>query len=120
MKRQWHTENPLNCPMVTAINVIGGKWKPIILHMLSTGTMRFGELKKNIPPVSQKMLTQQLRELEVDGIVLRKAYAEIPPRVEYCLSDKGVTLRPILNDLYAWGEQNSDSLRHAEQVDSVF
>lgn len=111
MKRQWHTENPLNCPMVTAINVIGGKWKPIILHMLSTGTMRFGELKKNIPPVSQKMLTQQLRELEVDGIVLRKAYAEVPPRVEYCLSDKGVTLTPILNNLYAWGEQNSYSSR---------
>jgi DNA-binding HxlR family transcriptional regulator len=72
------------------------------------------------PPASQKMLTQQLRELEVDGIVLRKAYAEVPPRVEYCLSDKGVTLTPILNNLYAWGEQNSDSSRHAAQVDSVF
>lgn len=120
MKRRWHTENPLHCPMVTAINVIGGKWKPIILHMLSTGMMRFGELKKNIPPVSQKMLTQQLRELEADGIVIRTAYAEVPPRVEYRLSDKGVTLTPILNNLYAWGEQNSSSQRNVEMVDSVF
>ena len=107
MKKRWHTENPLNCPMVSAINVIGGKWKPIILHMLSAGTMRFGELKKNIPPVSQKMLTQQLRELEADGIILRTVYAEVPPRVEYLLSDKGATLTPILNHLYAWGEENS-------------
>lgn len=104
--KQWHTENPLNCPMVTALNVIGGKWKPVILHMLLDGTMRFGELKKNIPPVSQKMLTQQLRELEVDGIVLRKVYAEIPPRVEYSLSDRGVTLEPVLDSLYAWGQGN--------------
>jgi DNA-binding HxlR family transcriptional regulator len=73
IKNLWHTENPVACPMVSAINVIGGKWKPIILHMLSEGIMRFGELKKNIPPISQKMLTQQLRELEADGIVLRVA-----------------------------------------------
>ncbi len=107
MKKQWHTENPLNCPMVAAINVIGGKWKPIVLHMLSTGTMRFGELKKNIPPVSQKMLTQQLRELEADGIVLRTVYAEVPPRVEYSLTAKGATLTPVLNNLYAWGQENN-------------
>lgn len=90
--------------MVSAINIIGGKWKPIILHMLSAGTMRFGELNRNIPPVSQKMLTQQLRELEADGIVKRKVYAEVPPRVEYSLTDRGVTLKPILDDLYAWGQ----------------
>lgn len=107
MKNPWHIENPVNCPMVSAINVIGGKWKPIILHMLSSGTMRFGELKRNIPPVSQKMLTQQLRELEADGIIVRKAYAEVPPRVEYFLTEKGATLTPILNDLYAWGQKNS-------------
>jgi len=108
MKNTWHIENPLNCPMVTAISMIGGKWKPIILHMLSSGTMRFGELKKNIPPVSQKMLTQQLRELETDGIIVRKVYAEVPPRVEYSLSGKGAALTPILDELYAWGQRNSD------------
>ena len=92
--------------MVSAINIIGGKWKPIILHMLSEGTMRFGELKRNIPPVSQKMLTQQLRELEADGIVNRKVYAEVPPKVEYSLTDRGVTLKPVLQDLYTWGQNN--------------
>ena len=91
--------------MVVALNVIGGKWKPVILHMLSSGTMRFGELKRNIPPVSQKMLTQQLRELEADGIVLREAYAEMPPKVEYSLSARGESLRPILESLYEWGER---------------
>lgn len=92
--------------MVAALNVIGGKWKPMILHMLSAGTMRFGDLKKNIPPVSQKMLTQQLRELESDGIVKRTMYAEVPPRVEYSLTDRGRSLKPILDDLYEWGQQN--------------
>ena len=107
MKKHWHTENPISCPMVSAINVIGGKWKPIILHMLSDATMRFGEIKKNIPPISQKMLTQQLRELEADGIVNRTVYAEVPPKVEYSLTERGATLKPILQDLYAWGRQNS-------------
>lgn len=117
MKKQWHTENPLDCPMVSAINVIGGKWKPIILHMLSTGTMRFGELNKNIPPVSQKMLTQQLRELEADGIVVRKIYPEVPPKVEYSLSDRGATLTPILNHLYEWGRAQSLDA-HTGQTDT--
>lgn len=106
MKKQWHTENSINCPMVAVINIIGGKWKPIILHMLSEGVMRFGEMKKNIPPISQKMLTQQLRELEADGIVNRQVYAEIPPRVEYSLTERGITLTPILQELYAWGQRN--------------
>lgn len=107
MDKQWHTENPLSCPMLATLNVIGGKWKPIILHMLSSGSMRFGVLKKNIPPVSQKMLTQQLRELEADGIISRKVYAQVPPKVEYSLTDRGATLKPILERLYTWGEKNS-------------
>jgi DNA-binding HxlR family transcriptional regulator len=106
MNKQWHTENPMNCPMLATLNVIGGKWKPIILHMLTTETMRFGSLKKNIPPISQKMLTQRLRELETDGIINRKVYAEIPAKVEYSLTKKGATLRPILENLYAWGQEN--------------
>ncbi len=105
MKKTWHIENSVNCPMVSAVNIIGGKWKPIILHMLSEETMRFGELKRNIPPVSQKVLTQQLRELEADGIVRRQVYAEVPPKVEYSLTELGLTLKPILQDLYAWGRQ---------------
>lgn len=103
MKKQWHIDNPLKCPMVRAINVIGGRWKPIILHILSEGTQRFGELKKKIPPVTQKMLTQQLRELEADGLIKRHVYAEVPPRVEYSLTTKGEKLSPILNELYDWG-----------------
>ena len=105
MDRRWHTENPISCPMVSALNVIGGKWKPIILHMLLDGTLRFGVIKKNIPPISQKMLTQQLRELEMDGIVQRKVYAEVPPKVEYSLTELGASLEPILLELYAWGQE---------------
>ncbi len=96
--------------MLATLNVIGGKWKPIILHMLSSGVMRFGDIKKNIPPVSHKMLTQRLRELEADGIIFRKVYAEVPPRVEYSLTDKGETLKPILEKLYEWGQQNASQL----------
>ncbi len=106
MKNQWHTENPENCPMVYTLNMIGGKWKPVILHMLSVGVMRFGELKRNIPPVTQKMLTQQLRQLEEDGLIHRKVYAEVPPKVEYSLTEKGETLKPVLEHLYAWGAEN--------------
>lgn len=105
MKKQWHTENPADCPMVKTINLIGGKWKPVILHMLCEGTLRFGEIKKQIPPVSQKMLTQQLRELEADGIVHRQVYAEVPPRVEYSMTELGNTLKPVLQGLYAWGQR---------------
>jgi DNA-binding HxlR family transcriptional regulator len=107
VNNNWEIDNPLNCPIVRSLNVIGGKWKPMILHMLSSGTLRFGELKKNIPPISQKVLTQQLRELEIDGIVKRKTYSEIPPKVEYFLTEKGSTLAPVLESLYEWGEKNA-------------
>lgn len=103
MKKEWHIENPLKCPMVRAINAIGGRWKPIILHILSVGTVRFGELRKKIPPVTQKMLTQQLRELESDGLIIRRVYPQVPPKVEYSLSEKGKSLSPILDLLYDWG-----------------
>lgn len=117
MKKHWHTENPTSCPMLLTINIIGGKWKPIILHMLSEGTMRFGELKKNIAPVSQKMLTQQLRELEADGIISRKLYPEVPPRAEYSLTERGMTLKPVLQGLYDWGQMNSaDASRATENT----
>jgi len=105
VKQQWSKENPLNCPIVAVLSILGGKWKPMIVHMLSVETLRFGELKRNIPPISQKMLTQQLRELEADGIVCRTIYAEVPPRVEYSLTARGATLKPVLENLYTWGEE---------------
>ncbi len=104
MEHRWHIDNPLDCPLVLALNLIGGKWKPIVLHMLSTRTLRFGELKNMIAPVSQKVLTAQLRELEADGMLVRTVYAEVPPRVEYRLSARGASLVPVLNALYAWGQ----------------
>lgn len=109
MKKPWLIDNPLNCPMVVSINTIGGKWKPIILHMLSSGTMRFNELKRKVPPLSQKVLTQQLRELEQDRIVNRTVYPEVPPRVEYSLTPLGMTLVPVLESLYRWGEMYAES-----------
>ena len=99
------SENILDSPLLTAINVIGGKWKTIILYMLYDQTLRFGELKKSIPNITQKMLTQQLRELEVDGLVTRVAYNEIPPRVEYSLTEYAKELGPILGRLCEWGSR---------------
>ena len=99
------SENILDSTLLTAINVIGGKWKTIILYMLYDQTLRFGELKKSIPNITQKMLTQQLRELEVDGLVTRVAYNEIPPRVEYSLTEYAKELGPILGQLCEWGSR---------------
>jgi len=92
------------CPVITTLEVIGGKWKPAILwEMTRNGTMRFGQLKKAIEGITQKMLTQQLRELESDNIINRKVYAEVPPRVEYNLTDYGLTITPVLNEMAKWG-----------------
>lgn len=104
-KENWHIDNPMNCPLVHAMGMMGGKWKPIIIHMLSIGTHRFSELKKNIPPVSQKVLTQQLRELEHDGLISRTVFPQVPPRVDYRLTELGEALTPIINTLYQWGVQ---------------
>jgi DNA-binding HxlR family transcriptional regulator len=91
------------CPVTKTMSVIGGKWKPIILWTVRTGTRRFGEIKKMIPGITQKMLTQQLRELERDGIINRKVYPVVPPMVEYSLTQYGRTLTPILDALAEWG-----------------
>ena len=94
------------CPVQTTLQVIGGKWKPAILWLMNHGTIRFGELKRGLPGITQKMLTQQLRELEADGIVWRKVYAEVPPRVEYGITDYGNSLRTILHAMARWGESH--------------
>lgn len=93
------------CPVATAIDVIGGKWTIIILYHLRGKTMRFGELKKSISKITQKMLTQQLRELEANKLVTRKVYAEVPPRVEYSPTALAEKLNPALDMLCEWGEE---------------
>lgn len=100
-------DNPLACPIAATIAMLGGKWKPMIVHMLADGTLRCGQIKRNLPAVSQKMLTQQLRELESDGIVRRVVYAQVPPRVDYSLTERGAALKPILEALYVWGKDHA-------------
>ncbi|EFO33579.1 HTH-type transcriptional activator HxlR [Roseibium sp. TrichSKD4] len=97
------TENdPLFCPTETILGMIGGKWKGMILWCICRKTMRFNALQRTIPGISQRMLTKQLRELEDHGIITRTVYPEIPPRVEYGLSQHGETLKPILDELESW------------------
>ncbi len=92
------------CSVELTLRIIGGKWKPIILFYLhKNGTRRFGELKKHMPNITQKMLTQQLRELEADGMVSRRVYPEVPPKVEYSLTKTGKSVGPILEQLCGWG-----------------
>ncbi len=97
------TELPA-CPVETTLTLIGDKWKVLILRDLMPGTKRFGELKKSVGNVSQKVLTAQLRAMEASGLVNRKVYAEVPPRVEYSLTELGKSLKPILDAMYAWGK----------------
>lgn len=95
----------INCPVELAIRIIGGKWKPVIIWHLREEKKRFGELKKEIKGITVKMLAQQLRELEQDGLVSRKMYYEVPPRVEYSLTELARELEPALNELAAWGKK---------------
>ena len=92
------------CPVETTLMLIGSKWKVLILRDLMPGTKRFGELRRSIGGVSQKVLTAQLRDMEACGLVDRRVYAEVPPRVEYSLTELGRSLRPILDAMWAWGE----------------
>ncbi|MBC7447151.1 MAG: helix-turn-helix transcriptional regulator [Hymenobacteraceae bacterium] len=98
------------CPITATLDVLGGKWKVFILSQLVQGTRRFGELKRAIPNVTQKMLTQQLRELEEVGLVTRRVYPEVPPRVEYTLTAHGQTLEPVLKALNEWGNLHRQHL----------
>ena len=95
--------NKTNCPVVATLDIIGGKYKALILWHLVDSTRRFGELRKLIPQATQKMLTQQLRELEEDNLVIRTVYPVVPPKVEYELSNLGKSIKPILDAMCNWG-----------------
>lgn len=97
-------------PVEITLDLIGGKWKALILWHLLENILRFSELKRRIPKITQKMLTQQLRELETDGLVDRKVYAEVPPKVEYSLTESGKTFLPVLKAMHEWGTSNINKL----------
>lgn len=104
-------QQPFGCSVEATLSVIGGRWKPVILFkLMEEGTLRFGELRRLVPGATQKMLTNQLRELEADGIIHREVYAEVPPKVEYRLTVYGRTLGPILEAMRDWG------VRHQSQA----
>lgn len=118
MKKNTNTDNQIDraekniifdefsCPVTATMQVLGGKWKSILINAIYlTSPARFGELKRSVKGITQSMLTQQLRELEADGIISRKIYAEIPPRVEYTLTEFGLTLSPIMLAMAKWGEE---------------
>lgn len=92
-----------HCPVEASIDIIGGKWKPLILWALRDGTLRFSKIEDELHGITQKMLTKQLRELEKDGMIVRKVYAQVPPRVEYSLTESGQSLMPVLDALCSWG-----------------
>ena len=94
-----------DCPVATTVQLIGNKWKLLIIRNLLVRPWRFNELQKSLEGISQKVLTESLRSMESDGIVIRTVYAEVPPRVEYSLSELGETLRPILDAMQLWGEE---------------
>lgn len=93
------------CPVETTLSLISDKWKVLILRDLLSGTKRFGELKKSIGSISQKVLTSNLRSMEKQGLLVRNVYPEVPPKVEYSLTELGYSLKPVLDSMYIWGEQ---------------
>ena len=103
-----------NCPVEATIELIGGKYKSVILWHLTDGVKRFGELKRLLPRATEKMLAQQLRDLERDGLIIRTVYPVVPPKVEYSLSDLGRTIIPVLDAMCGWGEGYLASLKEKE------
>lgn len=101
------------CPVATAVQLIGNKWKLLILRNLLARPWRFNELLKSIPGLSQKVLTDNLRAMEKDGIITRTVYPEVPPRVEYALSELGESMRPIIKALEVWGTDYQELVRNA-------
>ena len=99
------------CPVEATLEVIGGKWKGVILYHLLSETSRFNELRRLMPDIPQRMLTKQLRELEANNLISRKVYAEVPPKVEYSISDYGKTLAPVIHALKEWGLQHLEKTK---------
>lgn len=97
---------PIDCPVEGTLDIMGGKWKGVILFRLIGGTKRFGELQRLLCKISQRTLTNQLRQLEADGLIKRKVYPQVPPKVEYSLTEKGRSLSDVLQGLYDWGMAN--------------
>jgi len=106
MEAQTETLNRKTCEVETTLKVIGGRWKVLIIRELMAGTRRFGELQRSLTGITQKLLTQQLREMEEDGLIHRKVYPQIPPKVEYSLTPLGETLTPILYAMHEWAVKN--------------
>ena len=98
--------NAFGCGLEAALAVIGGKWKALLVYRLLNGPLRFSELKRLVPDITEKMLTQQLRELQRVGVLDRTVFAEVPPRVEYCVTEHGATLRPVLAAMCEWGRSH--------------
>jgi DNA-binding HxlR family transcriptional regulator len=109
------TEKIACCPVETTLAVIGGRWKVLILQQLLAGVKRFNELHRALQGITHKTLTQQLREMEADGIIDRKVYAQIPPKVEYSLTALGKTLKPVLSAMHNWAERHGDALRQRKK-----
>ena len=118
MKRRNFGHRP-GCAVEATLDLIDGKWKGVILFHLLSGTQRFGELRRRMPGITQRMLTKQLRALEEDKLVIRKVYAEVPPRVEYTVSEIGESLRPVIEILRQWGETHRAQLSCAPVSDPI-
>ncbi|WP_017655194.1 winged helix-turn-helix transcriptional regulator [Fortiea contorta] len=116
MKAEAENHSRLTCEVETTLKVIGGRWKVLIIRELMIGMKRFGELQRALPGITQKMLTQQLREMEEDGIIHREVYAQIPPRVEYSLTPLGESLQPILYAMHEWAVQNYAQINRPEKL----
>ncbi|BAY21973.1 HxlR family transcriptional regulator [Calothrix sp. NIES-2100] len=111
MEPKAENDTRLTCEVEITLEVIGGRWKVLIIRELIVGIKRFGELQRALPGITQKMLTQQLREMEDDGIIHREVYPQIPPKVEYSLTPLGKSLQPILNAMHEWAVKHSSQLR---------
>ena len=109
------------CPVETTLTLISDRWKVLILRELFTGTKRFGELKKSLTGISQKVLTANLKDMEASGLLIRKAYPEVPPRVEYTLTEMGESLKPILGAMFDWGMdyKRKNNLPSNERVEAL-
>lgn len=110
-------EKHYTCPIEITLSVIGGKWKPIILwHLSKDGIKRYGELKKSLNGITHKMLSTQLKELEADGLINRKEYQQVPPKVEYSLTERGKTIMPILSTMCEWAHTNMNHLLETDNL----